>query len=110
MSEAVNPLSAVMVSGGKQHHVTPGRRILVDRMAAELGEQVVMEQVLMVSNGEQVRIQPSELTGCSVTAKVMAHPRGSKIQVMRFKSKKRVRVRRGARADLTELQILSIEG
>src|SRR5262249_25365751 len=53
---------------------------------------------------------PQELQGHSVQARVIGHPRGPKIDVLRYKSKKRVRVHRGARADLTALQIIGIAG
>ncbi len=101
-------LAAVVVSGGKQYRVAPGDRILVDHVAAEPGSEVTLDRVLMVAEGGVVKVLPQELGGATVTARVLAHQRGRKIEVLRYKPKKRVRVRRGARAELTALEIVSI--
>jgi large subunit ribosomal protein L21 len=101
-------LSAVVVSGGKQYRVSPGDRILVDRMKGEPGAEFVIERVLMVAEGDDLKVGAEALKGLTVTAKVIGHSRGPKIDVLRYKSKKRVRVHRGARADLTAIEILSV--
>ena len=101
-------LTAVVVSGGKQYRVAPGDRLLVDRIAAEPGSELTLDRVLLVSDGDDVKVTAEALQGMQVGARVVAHPRGKKIQVLRYKPKKRVRVHRGARADLTELEILSV--
>jgi large subunit ribosomal protein L21 len=101
-------LAAVVVSGGKQYRVVPGDRILVDRVAAEPGSEVALDRVLMVEDDGMVKVLPHELSGATVTARVLAHQRGRKIDVLRYKPKKRVRVRRGARAELTALEVISI--
>ena len=94
------------MSGGKQYRVAPGDRILVDRIAAEPGTELKLDRVLMVAEGDAVKIG-AEVAGVVVTARVIGHRRGPKIDVLRFKAKKRVRVHRGARADLTALEIVS---
>lgn len=99
-------LSAVVVSGGKQYRVAPGDRILVDRLAAEPGAEVVLDRVLLLDDGEDVKVGTPSVEGASLTARVIAHSRGPKIDVLRYKSKKNVRVHRGARADLTAIEIL----
>lgn len=99
-------ISAVVVSGGKQYRVAPGDRILVDRLAAEPGSEVVLDRVLLLDDGDDVKIGTPLVEGASLTARVVAHRRGPKIDVLRYKSKKRVRVHRGARADLTAIEIL----
>jgi large subunit ribosomal protein L21 len=98
--------TAVVVSGGKQYRVAPGDRILVDRVAAEPGAELKLERVLMIAEGDSVKVG-AEVAGQVVTAKVIRHLRGPKIDVLRYKAKKRVRVHRGARADLTTLEIVS---
>lgn len=103
-------LSAVIVSGGKQYRVAPGDRILVDRLAAEAGSELTLARVLLVADGDEVKVGPAGLDGLTVTARVLGHRRGPKVDVLRYKSKKRVRVHRGARADLTALEILTIGG
>jgi large subunit ribosomal protein L21 len=102
------PLTAVVVSGGKQYRVASGDRILVDRVAAEPGSQLRLERVLMLVEGDSVKLGPEAIGDRIVTARVLGHRRGPKIDVLRYKSKKRVRVHRGARADLTALEIVSV--
>ena len=103
-------ISAVIVSGGKQYRVAPGDRILVDRLAAEPGSEVTFDRVLLLDDGDDVRIGTPVVEGFTLTARVLGHRRGPKIEVLRYKSKKRVRVHRGARADLTALEILDPSG
>ncbi len=110
MPEPSQSLSAVIVSGGKQYRVAPGDRILVDRLAAEAGSELELDRVLMVADGDDVKVGGPGIDGMLVTARVLGDRRGPKIDVLRYKSKKRVRVHRGARADLTALEILSIGG
>jgi large subunit ribosomal protein L21 len=101
-------LTAVVVSGGKQYRVAPGDRILVDRLQAEPGSELKLGRVLLVADGDTTKVGLHELQGQAVTAKVIGHRRGPKIDVIRYKPKKRVRVHRGARADLTALEIVGI--
>jgi large subunit ribosomal protein L21 len=101
-------LTAVVVSGGKQYRVAAGDRLLVDRVAAEPGAELTLDRVLLVSDGTDYKITAEELAGIHVEARVVSHQRGKKIEVLRYKPKKRVRVHRGARADLSELEIVSI--
>ena len=99
-------LSAVVVSGGKQYRVAPGDRVLVDRLASEPGSSVKFGRVLLLHEGDTIEVGAPGVDGFEIEAKVLAHSRGPKIDVLRYKSKKRVRVHRGARADLTALEIL----
>ena len=103
-------LSAVVVSGGKQYRVAPGDRILVDRLAAEPGSAVKLDRVLLVHDGADIKVGAPAVDGIEVDAKVLAHSRGPRIETLRYKSKKRVRVHRGGRADYTALEILAVGG
>lgn len=108
MPAAKGAATAVVISGGKQYRVAAGDRILVDRIAAETDSELTFERVLLVADGDTLLARPKELAGQVVTGRVIGHPRGKKIDVLRYKSKKRVRVHRGARADLTAVEIVSI--
>ena len=103
-------LSAVVVSGGKQYRVGPGDKILVDRLAAEPGSSVKLDRVLLVRDGSDIKVGAPAIEGMVVDAKVLAHSRGPRIETLRYKSKKRVRVHRGGRADYTALEILAVGG
>jgi large subunit ribosomal protein L21 len=103
-------LSAVIVSGGKQYRVAPGDQILVDRLDAEPGSSLKLDRVLLLRNGDDVKVGGQELAGLDVEVKVLAHRRGPRIESLRYKSKKRVRVHHGGRADLTALAIIAVGG
>jgi large subunit ribosomal protein L21 len=103
-------LSAVVVSGGKQYRVAPGDKILVDRLAAEPGSSVKLDRVLLFHDGSDIKVGAPAVDGIEVDAKVLAHSRGPRIETLRYKSKKRVRVHRGGRADYTALEILAVGG
>ncbi len=103
-------LSAVVVSGGKQYRVSPGDRILVDRIAAEPGASLKLDRVLLFSSSDGVKVGNPGIDGVDVDAKVIAHSRGPRIESLRYKSKKRVRVHHGGRAHLTALEIIAVGG
>lgn len=102
--------SAVIVSGGKQFRVAPGDRILVDRVAAEPGASVKLGRVLLFNDGSEVKVGSPAVDGVDVDARVIGHRRGPRIESIRYKSKKRVRVHQGGRAHLTALEIIAVGG
>src|SRR6202521_4190684 len=103
-------LSAIVVSGGKQYRVAPGDQILVDRLTAEPGSSIKLGRVLLLRDGADIKVGSPGIEGVDVEVKVLAHRRGPRIESLRYKSKKRVRVHHGGRADLTAIQILSAGG
>jgi len=103
-------LSAVVVSGGKQYRVAPGDRILVDRLSAEPGSSLKLGRVLLLRNGDDITVGSPAVDGLDVEVKVLQHRRGPRLESLRYKSKKRVRVHHGGRADLTALEIIAVGG
>ena len=99
---------AVVKTGGKQYKVAKDDKIVVDRLEAEAGENLVLDQVLMVANGDQVNVGSPIVKDAVVGATVMRHTRGDKIMVFRRKRRKNFRRIRGHRQDLTLLQITDI--
>ncbi len=99
-----------MVSGGKQYRVTPGDRILVDRIGAEPGASVKLGRVLLFSGEDGVKVGNPGVDGLDVDAKVIRHERGPRTESIRYKSKKRVRVHHGGRSYLTALEIIAVGG
>lgn len=103
-------LSAVVVSGGKQYRVAPGDKILVDRLSAEPGSSLKLGRVLLLRNGDEITVGSPGVDGLDVEVKVLQHRRGPRLESIRYKSKKRVRVHHGGRADLTALEIIAVGG
>ena len=110
MPKPDSSLSAVVVSGGKQYRVAPGDRILVDRLSAEAGSSLKLDRVLLFVNGDEIKVGSPAVDGLDVEVKVLQHSRGPRIESIRYKSKKRVRVHHGGRADLTALEIIAVGG
>jgi large subunit ribosomal protein L21 len=103
-------LSAVVVSGGKQYRVAPGDQILVDRLTGEPGSSIKLDRVLLMVDGSDIKVGAPGIDGIDVDVKILAHRRGPRIETLRYKSKKRVRVHRGGRADYTAIEVVAVGG
>jgi large subunit ribosomal protein L21 len=101
---------AVIVTGGKQYRVRKGESLRVERLAADEGTKVEFDKVLMVGEGEDVKLGTPFVKGGKVSAKVKAHGRGRKIKVVKFKRRKNYLRTQGHRQDYTEVEITSIAG
>lgn len=99
---------AVIRTGGKQYRVAPGDTVEVEKLEGGVGDSITIDDVLMVTNGEEVHIGQPGVDGASVIAKITGQYRGKKILSFRYRPKKRIRVRRGHRQYLTRLEIASI--
>ncbi|NMA55140.1 MAG: 50S ribosomal protein L21 [Firmicutes bacterium] len=99
---------AVIATGGKQYRVQPGDIITVEKLPYEPEDTVEFEEVLLVADGERVKVGDPVLSGIKVTAKVLEQGKGPKIHGLKFKPKKRYRRRYGHRQRYTKVQIQSI--
>lgn len=99
---------AVVQTGGKQYRVAVGQSIQVEKLPAVKGDLIEFERVLMVGEGGQITAGTPVVEGARVLASVSRQERGPKIIVFRYKSKKRVRVTRGHRQNLTQVFIRDI--
>jgi len=99
---------AVVKTGGKQYKVAKDDKIIVDRLEAEAGSALVLDEVLMVANGDQVNVGSPTVKDAVVGATVLRHTRGDKIMVFRRKRRKNFRRIRGHRQDFTLIQITDI--
>lgn len=99
---------AIVEDGGKQFKAVEGGTIEVDHFPAEIGEQVDLERVLMVVDGENISIGTPVVPGVKVQATVVSQVKGPKLIVFRYKPKKRIRSKTGHRQKYTRLQIESI--
>ena len=101
---------AVVKTGGKQYRVTAGEKLKVEQIPAEVGAEVVLDQVLMVADGEAVTMGTPLVAGASVKAKVLAQGRGDKVRIFKLRRRKHYRKNQGHRQNYTELEILGIAG
>jgi len=101
---------AVFSSGGKQHRVTEGEVIKLERLTAEPGEEVVFNKVLIVADGDAVTVGQPYVDGGKVTAEVLGHDRNKKIRIIKFKRRKDYMRRQGHRQWFTQLKITGISG
>jgi len=101
---------AVFHTGGKQYRATTGDQLKVEKLEAEKGSTVELDQVLMVGEGDSVVIGTPLVDGGKVLARVVEHGRGDKIKIIKFKRRKHHMKRMGHRQYYTLLEITGIEG
>jgi large subunit ribosomal protein L21 len=101
---------AIIANGGKQYKVTEGQVLELDRVAAEPGADLTLDQVLMTVDGDSISLGKPYLDGVSVTAKVLEQTKGDKIRVSKFKAKAKYRKTIGFRASLTKVEITGLKG
>jgi large subunit ribosomal protein L21 len=101
---------AVVKTGGKQYRVSAGEKVKVEQIPADIGAEIALDQVLLVADGEAVRLGTPLVDGATVTAKVLAHGRGDKIEIFKMRRRKHYRKSQGHRQNYTEIEILGIAG
>jgi large subunit ribosomal protein L21 len=98
---------AIVKSGGKQYRVEEGQTLLVERLRADEGAKVALEPLLY--RGDQEILDGDDLAKVKVEAKVVAHERGPKLRIVKFKPKRGYKRRTGHRQELTRIEITSIK-
>ena len=101
---------AVFKTGGKQYRASEGDRLQVERLDAEVGDEVEFDQILLVGSGSDIKVGAPLVAGGKVAAKVTAQGRGKKIDVIKFKRRKNYKRQLGHRQHFTEVEITSISG
>ena len=99
---------AVFSTGGKQYRASTGDVIKVEKIEAEKGATVELDQVLMIGEGEDVKVGTPYVEGGKVTARVVEHGRGEKVKIVKFKRRKHHMKRQGHRQYFTALEITDI--
>lgn len=99
---------AVIISGGKQHRVTEGEVLSLEKIEQGVGEKVTFDQVLMVRDGDKVKVGAPAIKGATVEAEVISQFRGDKIRIIKFKRRKHHMKRQGHRQYLTKVRITKI--
>jgi large subunit ribosomal protein L21 len=99
---------AVIETGGKQHKVSPGEILRVEKLEGEVGSPVEFGSVLVIGTEEEIKIGRPQITGASVTAEIVAQGRAKKIIVFKHKRRKGYRKKQGHRQYYTALKIKEI--
>ncbi len=101
---------AIIETGGKQYKVQEGDSINVELLKAEIGDVVELDKVLLVSDGENIKVGAPYVQEAKIQAKVQNHGKGRKIIVYKYKAKKNYRKKQGHRQPFTNIVIEKIEG
>ncbi|MDZ7828363.1 MAG: 50S ribosomal protein L21 [Halofilum sp. (in: g-proteobacteria)] len=99
---------AVIKTGGKQYRVAEGDKLRVERLQANEGDTVSLDSVLLVADGDDIKVGDPLVAGGKVEARVKAHGRGDKIEIIKFRRRKHHQKRSGHRQHYTELEITGI--
>ena len=99
---------AVIKTGGKQYKVCAGDKLKIEQIPAELDSQIVLEEVLMVADGDNVQIGAPLVAGAKVTATVVSHGRHDKVRIFKMRRRKHYQKRQGHRQNFTEIRIDAI--
>ncbi|MBI4205348.1 MAG: 50S ribosomal protein L21 [Betaproteobacteria bacterium] len=109
--ELIRQVAEYIISGGgKQYRVSAGEKLKVEQIPADIGAEIELDQVLLVADGEAVKLGTPLVSGASVKAKVLGHGRGDKVQIFKLRRRKHYRKSQGHRQNYTEIEILGIAG
>jgi len=96
---------AVIKTGGKQYKVTEGQTLKVEKLPVDEGGSVELDEVLMIADGDDVKVGSPFIDGGKVSATVKSQGRGKKIEIIKFRRRKHYRKQQGHRQSFTEIQI-----
>jgi large subunit ribosomal protein L21 len=101
---------AVIANGGKQYRVAPGEVVKLEKIESDVGATVEFDQVLLVVDGQDIKIGTPLLAGITVCGEIVDHGRGEKIRIVKFRRRKHHMKQMGHRQDFTKVKITSIAG
>ena len=96
---------AVVKTGGKQYRVAVGEKLKVEQIPADIDSQIVLEEVLMVAGGDEVKVVTPLVAGATVKATVVSHGRGEKVRIFKMRRRKHYQKHQGHRQNYTEIRI-----
>ena len=99
---------AVVKTGGKQYRVSAGQKLKVEQIPADVGAEITLDQVLMVGEGESVKVGAPLVAGASVKCTVVSHGRHDKVKIFKMRRRKHYQKHQGHRQNYTELRIDTI--
>jgi large subunit ribosomal protein L21 len=100
---------AVIKTGGKQYKVATGEKIKIEQIAADVGQEIVIDQVLAVGDGADLKVGTPLVEGASVKATVLAQGRHAKVRIFKMRRRKHYQKRQGHRQNFTEIQISAVD-
>ena len=101
---------AVIKTGGKQYRVAAGEKLKIEQLPADIGAEIVLDQVLLVADGDNLKMGRPLVTGASVQAKVVAQGRHDKVRIFKLRRRKHYQKHQGHRQNFTEIEITGITG
>ena len=101
---------AIIETGGKQYRVQEGDIITVEKLAAEAGDQVELDKVLILSDDNGVKVGTPYIEGAKVMGRAVESGKAKKVVIFKYKSKKDYRKKQGHRQPYTMIEILSLDG
>jgi large subunit ribosomal protein L21 len=101
---------AIIKTGGKQYRVAAGEKLKVEKLAGDIGSELLIDQVLLVGAGDDVKVGTPLVPGASVSATVLAHGRGDKVKIFKMRRRKHYEKNQGHRQGYTEIEITGISG
>lgn len=101
---------AVIKTGGKQYKVAEGQTVRVEKLEADAGAAVEFDQVLMIANGDDLKVGAPLVEGAKVTGEVAAQGRAKKVEIIKFRRRKHSMKRQGHRQYYTDVKITGIAG
>jgi large subunit ribosomal protein L21 len=99
---------AVIKTGGKQYKVAAGEKLKIEQIAADVGQEITLDQVLAVGEGEQMQVGQPLISGASVTVTVLSQGRHDKVKIFKMRRRKHYQKRQGHRQNFTEVRIDAI--
>ena len=99
---------AVIKTGGKQYKVAAGEKIKVEQIAADVGQEITIDQVLAVGSGTDLKIGNPLVAGAIVKATVVSHGRHDKVHIFKMRRRKHYQKRQGHRQNFTEIEISAV--
>src|ERR1700733_7001168 len=96
---------AVIKTGGKQYKVVAGEKIKIEQIAADVGQEITIDQVLAIGAGAELKVGTPLVAGASVVATVVAHGRHDKVRIFKMRRRKHYQKRQGHRQNFTEIEI-----
>lgn len=101
---------AVVKTGGKQYKVTQDEYLKVEKLEGNEGDTIELNQVLMIADGDKLKIGSPMIDGGKITATILSHGRHKKVEIMKFRRRKHHQKRTGHRQYYTEIKITGING